>query len=198
MILDGQSLQLCALSMGWSLSPYAVQKFTDVFVNTLRDPETDARPGRTPNLSKKAKKKWLRRQRMRTGAQLLPFVDDFAVFASGFDETMRRKNETFALVNSLGLSIHPTKGYHTATQVGEHLGMEMDFEKGIFRAPVKKLRDISVLAKNLLCTASKNKRWVSVKALASLAGKAQFLHLAIPIARFYLRELHDVVSSAAS
>ena len=52
---------------------------------------------------------------MRTGARLLPFVDDFAVFANGFDETMRRKNETFALVNSLGLSIHPTKGYHTST-----------------------------------------------------------------------------------
>jgi hypothetical protein len=74
----------------------------------------------------------------------------------------------------------------------------MDFEKGVFRAPVKKLRDISVLAKNLLCIAAKNKRWISVKALASLAGKAQFMHLAIPVARFYLRELHDVVSSAAS
>jgi hypothetical protein len=52
---------------------------------------------------------------MRTGARLLPFVDDFAVFSNGFDEAMRRKNETFALVNSLGLSIHPTKGYHIAT-----------------------------------------------------------------------------------
>ncbi len=60
---------------------------------------------------------------MRTGAWLLPFMDDFAVFANGFDQTMRRKNETFALVKSLGLSIHPTKGYHKTTHVGEHLGM---------------------------------------------------------------------------
>jgi len=67
-------------------------------------------------------------------------LNNFAVFASGFDETMRPKNKTFALVNSLGLSIHPTKGYHTTNQVGEHLSMEMDFEKGVFRAPVKKLR----------------------------------------------------------
>jgi hypothetical protein len=37
-----------------------------------------------------------------------------------------------------------------------------------------------------------------VKALASLAGKAQFLHLAIPVAWIFLRELHDVVSSAKS
>ena len=63
-------------------------------------------------------------------------MDDFAVFTTGFDETMRRKDETFTLVNILGLNIHPTKGYHTATQVGEHLGMEMDFEQGVFWAPV--------------------------------------------------------------
>ena len=135
---------------------------------------------------------------MRTGARLLTFVDDFAVFANGFDEIMRRKNETFALVNSLGHNMYPNKGYDTATKVGEHLGIEMDFEKGVVRAPVKKLRDISTSAKNLLCTSAANKRWVPFNALASLAGKAQFLHLANPVVRFYLRELHDLVSSAAS
>ena len=169
-----------------------------MFVNKLRDPEANAHPGRPSNLSAKAKKKWLRRRRLRTGARLLPFVDDFAVFANGFDETMRRKTETFALVSSLGLNIHPTNGYHTATQVSEHFGMAMDFEKGVFRAPVKKLRDISMFAKKLLCTAATNKFWVPVKALASLARKAQFLHLAIIVARFYFRELHAMVSSAGS
>jgi hypothetical protein len=125
-------------------------------------------------------------------------VDDFAVFANGFDATMRRKNETFALVNNIGLVIHLTKGYHTITQVGEYLGMEMDFEKGVFRGPVKKLRDISIFAKSLLCVAATNKRRFPVKALTSLARKAPFLHLAIPVASVYLRELHDVVSSAGS
>ena len=130
--------------------------------------------------------------------RILPFVDDFACFANGFEETMRHKDETFSLVNSLGLNIQPTKGYHTSTQVGESLGMGMDFEEGVFRAPVKKLRDFSVLAKNLLCTGASNKRWVLIKSLASLAKKAQFQHIAIPVAKFYLRELHDVVSSAES
>ena len=88
---------------------------------------------------------------MPTGTRLLPFVDDFAVFANGFDETMRRKNETFALGNNLGLTNHLPKGYHTATQVCEHLGLEMDFEQGVFRAPDKKLKDISVFAKNIFC-----------------------------------------------
>ena len=138
----------------------------------LRDPEAIARPGRLPNLSAKAKKKWLRRRRMLMGTRLLSFVDDFVVFANGFHETIFRKDETFPLVNSLGLNIHPTKGYHTATHVGEHLGIKMKFEHGIFRAPVRKLKDISLFAKNILCTAAANKRWVPIKALASLAIKA--------------------------
>jgi hypothetical protein len=54
------------------------------------------------------------------------------------------------------------------------------------------------MAKQLLTRAAKNKQWVPVKALASLTGKAQFLHLMIPVARLYLRELHDVVKSVAS
>jgi hypothetical protein len=39
---------------------------------------------------------------------------------------------------------------------------------------------------------------VPAKLLAQLGGKAQFLYLAIPSARFYLRELHNVVSTKAS
>jgi hypothetical protein len=80
--------------------------------------------------------------------------------------------------------------------VGEHLGMILDFDKGIFRAPTAKLKSIAVLAKTLMCRAASHKRWVSVKSLASLAGKAQFLHPAIPVARFFLRELHDAVKTA--
>ncbi len=121
--LHGHLLHFCALPMGWSLSPYTFKKCTDVFVNKLRNPEANTRPDRLPKLSAKAKKKWLRRRRLLTGARLLPFVDDFAVVANGFDETMRRKDDTFSLVNILGLKIHPIKGYHTVTQVGDHLGM---------------------------------------------------------------------------
>ena len=80
----------------------------------------------------------------------------------------------------------------------EHLGLVIDTVKGEFRAPAKKLSAISSLARDLLCGAARHKRWVPVRHLASLAGKAQFLYLAIPAARFYLRELHDVVSHRAS
>jgi hypothetical protein len=36
---------------------------------------------------------------------------------------------------------------------------------------------------------------VLAKLLASLAGKAQFLYLAIPAARFFLGEVHNVIST---
>ena len=111
---------------------------------------------------------------------------------------MRLKEVTFALLTDMGLYIHPTKGYHTAIQVGDHLGMTLDLKKNEFRAPQAKLSNIAALAKQLLVKSAKIKRWVPVKSLASLAGKAQFLHLAIPVALFYLREMHDVVKSAKS
>ena len=40
--LDGQQLQFCALSMGWSLSPFVFQKLAEAFTNHLRDPESSA------------------------------------------------------------------------------------------------------------------------------------------------------------
>jgi hypothetical protein len=76
--------------------------------------------------------------------------------------------------------------------------MTLDFEKDELRAPTVKLKDIAAIAKGLLCRAASHKRWVSVKTLASLAGKAQFLHLAIQVVRFFLKELHDVAKSTKS
>jgi hypothetical protein len=38
-------------------------------------------------------------------------------------------------------------------------------------------------------------RWLHARHLAILAKKGQYLYLAIPVARFYLRELHDVLAT---
>ena len=53
-------------------------------------------------------------------------------------------------------------------------------------------------AKQLLGRSARNKRWVPVKALASIPGKTHFLHLGISVTRLYLLELHDVVKAADS
>jgi hypothetical protein len=76
--------------------------------------------------------------------------------------------------------------------------MTIDMKENVFRAPKTKLGNISALTKQVPTRAAKNKRWVPAKTLASLARKAQFPRLAIPVTRFYLRELHDVVKSVAS
>ncbi len=38
--LDGRLSQFCALPMGWSLSPFVLQKLTEVFTEHFRDPES--------------------------------------------------------------------------------------------------------------------------------------------------------------
>ncbi len=59
--INGQILQLIALPMGWSLSPFVFRKLTDVFVNKLRDPEPTATMGKS-----KSEKKWICRRRRLT------------------------------------------------------------------------------------------------------------------------------------
>jgi hypothetical protein len=55
--IDGQLLQLCALPIGWSLSPYTFQKLTEAFTNYLRDPErstsSSARPLLPPSKARR-------------------------------------------------------------------------------------------------------------------------------------------------
>ena len=125
-------------------------------------------------------------------------MDDFVIFARSFAAAMELKDITFALLGELGLSIHPTKGYHTATQEGEHLGMTIDNKKNEFRAPKTKLDNIASAATKLLVRATHNNRWVPIKALASIARKSYFLYLVIPAAMFYLWELHDVIKTTES
>ena len=48
--------------------------------------------------------------------------------------------------------------------------MVIDTKKSEFRAPKTKLDIIVAAAKRLLVRAAQNKRWVPVKALASIAG----------------------------
>eukprot|EP00873_Tetraselmis_striata_P035003 jgi/Tetstr1/455267/TSEL_042105.t1 len=63
----------------------------------------------------------------------------------------------------------------------------------MFYAPADKLNRLSRQAIRLVGRATRNARWLPVRELPSLAGQAQYLFLAIPAARFFLRELHSVV-----
>eukprot|EP00873_Tetraselmis_striata_P044166 jgi/Tetstr1/464430/TSEL_000103.t1 len=55
-----------------------------------------------------------------------------------------------------------------------------------FRPPAAKLCRLSNLARDMPCIATRRRRHVPAKLLASLAGQGQFLYLVMPPARFYL------------
>ena len=186
----GQLWRLCGLPMGWSLSPYVFCTLMDVVVRHLRSPLfTGKAPTRVQRRSLR------RRQR---GLRILPFVDDWGFFFDSKEEALTQRPRINALLERLGLGRNPTKGCWEPVQVMQHLGLVIDTARGEFRAPEAKLQALSALAKGLLHSEAQHKRWVPAKRLASLAGKAQFLYLAIPAARYYLRELHDVVSTRSS
>eukprot|EP00873_Tetraselmis_striata_P044568 jgi/Tetstr1/464832/TSEL_009571.t1 len=99
------------------------------------------------------------------------------------------------LTMTLGMQRNPAKGLWEPVHYGQHLGVDIDTATGYFYAPVDKLQRLARQAKQLLQRAARDARWLPVRELQSLAGRAQYLFLAIPAARFYLRELHDVVGS---
>ena len=66
-------------------------------------------------------------------------MNNITLFAKSFATALKLKSVTFALLDDLGLSIHPTKRYHTATRVGDHLGTTIDTTKNEFLTPKAKL-----------------------------------------------------------
>eukprot|EP00873_Tetraselmis_striata_P014402 jgi/Tetstr1/434666/TSEL_023757.t1 len=87
------------------------------------------------------------------------------------------------------------KGVWEPTQVGPHLGLIVDLQRGEFRAPEEKLVPLAKVARSLLGHAASNMRWLPARQLASFAGKAQFLYVAITPARFFSRDLHCVLAT---
>jgi hypothetical protein len=68
-----------------------------------------------------------------------------------------------------------------------HGNVHIDTTSRLFYAPEAKLTKIAQHARHLIGRATRNARWLPVKDLKSLACKA------IPVARFFLKELHSVV-----
>eukprot|EP00873_Tetraselmis_striata_P028337 jgi/Tetstr1/448601/TSEL_035850.t1 len=77
-------------------------------------------------------------------------------------------------------------------QYGQHMGVDIDTATDYFYAPEAKLAKLSQHAKQLRYRTARNARWLPVRDLQSQAGWAQYMCLAIPAARFFLRELYDV------
>eukprot|EP00873_Tetraselmis_striata_P027757 jgi/Tetstr1/448021/TSEL_035322.t1 len=185
----GQLYMLAGLPMGWSLSPYYFVTLTHVFITHLRKPEPEPPSSSTQSTRSK---RYLRRTRWR-GARILPYVDDFLLFSASMEHALHLRQRLASLLDALGLHRNPTKGFWEPCQFGRHLGVDIDSASGMFYAPADKLNRLSRQATRLIGRATWNAKWLPVRELQSLAGQAQYLFLAIPAARFFLRELHSVV-----
>eukprot|EP00873_Tetraselmis_striata_P018362 jgi/Tetstr1/438626/TSEL_027177.t1 len=108
-------------------------------------------------------------------------------------QALHLRQRLASLVDALGLQRNPTKGFWEPCQFGGHLEVDIDSASGMFYAPADKLNRLSRQATRVIGRATRNARWLPVRELQSLAGQAHYLFLAIPAARFFLRELHSVV-----
>jgi hypothetical protein len=122
-------------------------------------------------------------------------MDDLLFFADIKDAALQLRDRVASLLNRLGLGRNPKKGHWEPTQICEHLGLQIDTTTSTFRAPPSKLQAIATLSRTMPQRAARDARWLPSRQLVVLAGKVQYLHLAIPAARFYLRELHDVLAT---
>jgi hypothetical protein len=119
-------------------------------------------------------------------------MDDFLFLADSYTSSQLVRAGLDALLNRLGLLCNPKKGIWTPTKVGDHLGPTIDFHNGEFP---EKLRRLARQASSLLGRADSDARWLPARQLAAIVGKAKLLYLAIAPARFFLRELHNVLAT---
>lgn len=182
--VHGEFFRFPSLPFGWCNSPYFFTEFIAEFNCILRS-GSGTRIPRLPNS--------LAPVTLRT----LAFLDDFLVM-------FRRKKQAefialyiVQLALKLGISLHPTKTDWQPKQTRQHLGMLIDTVHGEFRVPASKLARIKGLAKDILCHAGRNQRYVSQKSLKSFAGLGVSLYIALPRARMYLRSIYDVLRTCS-
>eukprot|EP00873_Tetraselmis_striata_P006365 jgi/Tetstr1/426629/TSEL_016906.t1 len=188
----GAMLRFAALPMGWSLSPYYFCTLMAVMGRYLRQPDFA-----TYSSYDRPFRRRLRHRKAR-GVCLLPFIDDFLFVAPSRQLALRLRAEIEGVWGRLSMAKHPTKAHPEPTQQLQHLGLDLDLVTLQFRAPSAKLRRLSNLARDLLCIDARRRRHAPAKVHASLAGQGQFLYLAMPPARFYLREAHTVMGRCSS
>lgn len=134
---------------------------------------------------------------MQRGLRVLPYVDDFLVCCRPHQQHEDR-DYVAALLLLLGLQRNSTKGVWEFTTELEHLGIGIDSVKCIFFVTAKRVQLLSSGARQLLCEGARNRSLVPRKRLASFAGRAQSLFLAIPGARHWLRSSHDCIASGGA
>jgi hypothetical protein len=136
--------------------------------------------------------------------RLLPWIDDFLCAptdgqrpASSRDCRKARERLT-KVFDELGVVRHPEKGFWHGAQIVEHLGVVIDTREMRVFVTERKVQRMRKMAKELLLSAQRNRRWVPENKLRHFCGVAVSLTLALPLARFYTRSLYWDMSLSAT
>jgi Reverse transcriptase (RNA-dependent DNA polymerase) len=202
--------EFCALPFGLNVSPYFFTKLMRTFVRCVRAPLA----GEVPDLGQPpchgAYMPPYRRKPgtlaglalrfgglMRRGIRMLPYMDDFLFAFRTRAEALQGREYISEVLALLGLSRNPSKGEWEPTQRLKHLGLGIDTSLGLFFVTPDRLSKLSTFAKDLLLQACNDasQGLLPKRRVAAFAGLAQSLSLALPLARFKLRSLHDMCSS---
>jgi hypothetical protein len=121
-------------------------------------------------------------------------LDDF-FFADSKDAALQLRDRVTSLLDRFGLGRNPKKGHWEPTQIYENLGLHIETTTSTLRASPSKVQAIATLSRTLMQRYARDARWLPARQLVVLAGKVLYLYLTIPVARFYLRELHDFLAT---
>ena len=125
-------------------------------------------------------------------------MDDFLCVCSSRREAYAARERVQAVLDLLGITRHPDKGWWEPSQRVEHLGLDVDTEAGLFRVPPRKVSELMRQGRDIAGLATREARLVPARLLAGFIGYAQSVALACPPVRFYLRSLHDCLATRTS
>ena len=188
--IDGQLWQYNVIPFGWRNSPYVFVKTMRPMVQYFRSHVYGEGVGKYVYTSSSGL-----RAKSPGNVRMLPYMDDFlCLFRT---QKLAQQATVFMdlVLQDLGLTRSVKKSIWVPTQRLPHVGLEIDLKRGYFIVPPEAMRTVQTQAKTLLKTAAKSSGRVPVRMLAKLTGKVASLDLAVPLARFRTRSLHDVVKS---
>lgn len=183
--VEGEYLQCSALPFGWNNAPAIFTKFMRPVVRFLRSSAVPQVPTSGASVLATAS----------TGIRTLPYLDDFMGLFSSHRAAVEGGIRVKTLLASLGIRVHPTKCHWEPTQRLVHLGLEVDTLAGVFRVTASRQRRLQDFATYLIVAAKAGRRLVRARDLAKFCGLAQSCHLALPMARLFLRALYDALET---
>ena len=158
----------------------------------LRAPELEAN---APRLRSKVLRPGKKSGR---GVRMLWYVDDLLLLAATRAAALEQRDFVERSLALLGLQRNEAKGVWEPSLVVKHLGLTVDLQEGTFKLTEERQAKLRRLSAAIGAKAARERRWVPVRDLAAITGLAQSAYLAIPPAKFYLRELHNVIASRTS